>query len=73
MADTSLSLKAAKFMQVPHVDRWLLEMKKDVLLDASLFSIASHSLSTSIWLASIDLTQEMLDEGGKEKLKGKMR
>ena len=35
--------------------------------------ITSRSLSTGSGLASIDLTQEMLDEDSKEKLKGKMK
>ena len=36
-------------------------------------NITSHSSSTSSHLAYIDLTQEMLHEESKEKLKGKIR
>ena len=36
-------------------------------------SITSHSSSMSSGLASIDLTQEMLDEESREKLKGKQK
>ena len=48
-------------------------MKKKGVTGGTPLSFTSHSSSTSSWLASIDLTQEMLDEESREKLKGKMK
>ena len=69
MTDSSLTLPAAKFTQVPQVDRVVVGNEERGAIGSTSLSITSHSLSTSSELANIDLTQEMFDEERREKRK----
>ena len=66
-------MPAAESIWVPQADRLVVGNEERCVIEGTPLSITSHSLSTSSGLASIDLTQEMLDEESREKLKGKMR
>ena len=72
IADSNLSLPAAKSTQVPQADSVVVGMKRGATGGTSL-SITSQSSNTCSGLASIDLTQKTLDEESREKLKGKMK
>ena len=72
MADNSLTLLAAESTQVPQTDRVVVGTEERGAIGGTTFSITSCSSSTSSWLASIDLTQESLDEETREKLTGMM-
>ena len=72
-ADNSLTLPAAKSTQVPQADRVVIRNEEENATRGTPLSITSHSSSMSSGLASIDLTQEMLDDESREKLKGKVK
>ena len=67
MADNSLTLSAAESIWVPQADRMVVGNEERHAIRDTLLSITSHSLSTRSALASIDLTQEMLNEESREK------
>ena len=68
--ESSLTLPAVKSNWAPQVDRMVIGNEERSAIGA--LSITSHSSNTSGGVANIDLTQEMLDEENKEKLKGKI-
>ena len=69
MANSSLTLLVAKSTLVPQADRVVVRSEERGATGGTPLSITSHSLSMSSGLASIDLTQEMLDEKSREKSK----
>ena len=73
MADNSLTLAAAESTQMPQADRVVVGNEERGAIGSTSLNITSHSSSTSSGLASIDLTQETMDEESREKHKGKMR
>ena len=58
---------------VPQADRMVVGNEERGAIGGIPLSITSHSSSTSSLLANIDLTQKMLDEESREKLKGEIR
>ena len=73
MADNNLTLLAAKSTQVPQAERVVIRNEERGATGGMSLNITSHSSSTSSGFVSIDLTQEMLDEKGREKLRGKIK
>ena len=73
MAANSLTLLAAESTWVPQADRVIVGNEERSAAGGTPLSITSHSSRMSSGLANINLTQEMLDEESREKLKGKMR
>ena len=72
MADSGLILPPVESTQAPQVDRVVIENDERGAVGGTHLSITSHSSSTSSGLANIGLTQEMLDEECRDKLKGKI-
>ena len=70
MADDSVTLPAAESVWVPQADRVVVGNEERGAIGGTPLSITPCSLSISSGLASIDLTQEMLDGESREKLKG---
>ena len=58
---------------MPQADRMVARNEETGTTGGTPLNITSHSSSMSSGLASIDLTQEMLDEDSREKLKGKIK
>ena len=54
------------------MDKMFIGNEQRGAIGGTLLSITPHSSSTSSGLASIDLTQEMLDQESREKFKGKI-
>ena len=67
MAGNNLTLPAVKSTQVPQAERMVIRNEERGATGGTLSSITPHSSSTSSELTSIDLTQETLDEEGREK------
>ena len=72
VADSGFTLLAAMSTQVPQVDRMFIGNEERGAIGGTPLGITSCSLSTSSGMANIDLTQEILDEKSREKLKGKI-
>ena len=73
MADNNLTLPAAKSTLVPKADRVIARNEEWSATGGTPLSITSCSLSMNSGLASIDLSQEMLDKESRGKLKGKIK
>ena len=71
MVDNNLTLPAAASTWLPHSDRIVVKNEEKGATGGTPLSMISHSSSTISRLASIDLTQETLDEESREKLKVK--
>ena len=69
VADNNLTLPAAESTQVPQAERVVIRNEERGATADTLLSITSLSSSTSSGFASIDLTQETLDEESRENLK----
>ena len=67
MTDNNLTLLVAKSTLVPQADRAVVANEERGATGGIPLSISSCSLSTSNRLASIDLTQEKLDEESRGK------
>ena len=72
MADNNLALPAVESTRVPQTDRVVTRNEEKGATGGTPLHITSCSSSTSIGLASINLTQKTLDKESKENLKGKI-
>ena len=67
MADNNLAQLAAESTWIPQAERMAIRNEERGSTGGMPLSITSHSSSTRSGLASIDLTQEMLDEEKRGK------